>query len=106
MDYDVISAEYVDDYRLRICFRNGKSGIVDLKKYIDKGGVFEGLKDIAAFRDFKIDAEWHTISWQDGHIDVTPETLYAEATGEKPLSRVAEECAPYDGVEHHDNDTD
>ena len=37
----------------------GKSGVVDLKPLIDKGGVFSDLRDIEAFKSFSIDTEWH-----------------------------------------------
>jgi len=81
--------------------------VVDLKPLIEAGGVFEKLRDIDAFKAFSIDPEWHVLSWDNGRIDVAPETIYEEATGEpahrtasseagkKVLPRVAEEHARY-----------
>lgn len=97
MHWDVTSAEYVDGYRIRVHFRNGKSGIADLKPYIDKGGVFSALRDLATFRAFTIDPEWHVLSWENGRLDIAPETVYAEATGDPALPQVAEDRVPYGG---------
>jgi hypothetical protein len=95
MYWDITYAEYEADYRIRVHFRNGKSGVVDLKPLIDKGGVFSGLRDIDAFKAFSIDPEWHVLSWEEGRIDIAPETIYEEATGEKVLPLVAEEREVY-----------
>lgn len=35
------------------------------------------------------------LSWQDGRIDVAPETVHEKATGEKVLPLVAENRAAY-----------
>ena len=69
--------------------------MVDLKPLIEEGGVFEKLRDIEAFKAFSIDPEWHVLTWQDGGIDVAPESVYEQATGERVLLHVAEEHAPY-----------
>ena len=90
-----MSAEHEGQYRIRVRFQNGKSGVVDLKPLVDKGGVFTALRDIEAFKAFSIDPEWHVLSWEDGRIDVAPETVYEEATGEKVLPLVAESRASY-----------
>jgi len=95
MYWDIVSAEYLGDYRIQVSFRDGKSGAVDLKPLVDKGGVFAALRDVVAFKAFSVDPEWHVLSWQDGRIDVAPETVYEQATGDTTLARVAEESAPY-----------
>lgn len=95
MYWDIISAEYEADYRIRVSFRNGKSGVVDLKLLVEKGGVFDALRDMDAFKAFSIDPEWHILSWLDGRIDVAPETVYEQATGEKILPLVAETHTSY-----------
>ena len=95
MYWDITSAEHEAEYRIRVRFRDGKSGTVDLKPLIDKGGVFSALCDQEAFKAFSIDPEWHILSWQDGRIDVAPETVYEQATGERVLPRVAEEHTTY-----------
>ena len=81
MSYDVTDVTYVGDYRLEITFENGKSGIVDFQKYIQKGGVFARLEDLDFFKQFTLNRELGVITW-GGEVDLAPETLYAEATGE------------------------
>lgn len=77
---DVVSAVYKGDYRIEVTFEDGKKGVVDFTKYLEKGGVFERLKDKDFFSRFEVNEELGTLSWQN-EIDVAPETLYAEATG-------------------------
>lgn len=81
MFYDVVSAEYVGDYKLRLSFANGKTGIVDFADYIEKGGVFRKLADLENFKKYEINNELGVITW-DNKIDIAPETLYCEATQE------------------------
>lgn len=79
---DVVSAVYKGDYRIEVTFEDGKKGIVDFAKYLEKGGVFERLKDKKVFARFEVNQELGTLSWEN-EVDVAPETLYAdaEATG-------------------------
>ncbi len=79
MTPDVINAKYLHDYKLTLIFDDGKSGIVDFSRYLKVGGVFERFKDIEFFKNFKVNPELGIITWQD-EIDVSPETLYSEAT--------------------------
>jgi hypothetical protein len=80
MIHDVISAEYRGDYRIEVCFDDGKRGTVDFSKYLDKGGVFERFRDLNFFRRFSINQELGVLCWGE-EIDIAPETLYSEATG-------------------------
>ena len=79
MYYDVKSAEYCGDYKIRVSFEDGKSGVVDFRSYLQKGGVFEKFRDINFFRNFCIHKEIRVLTWEDD-IDVAPETLYSAAT--------------------------
>jgi len=81
MTPDIKNAEYLEDYKIKIFFDNGKSGIVDFKKYIKCGGIFEKLNDIEFFKKFSIDPEVFVIKWGN-EIDIAPEEIYSEATGE------------------------
>ncbi len=71
----VIDASYVDDYRLRIAFSDGKEGIVDLKETLlkDNRPVFAELRDIEKFKQFRVDLA--TVVWENG-LDLAPEFLY------------------------------
>jgi len=79
MIHDVVSAEYRGDYKIEVCFDDGKRGVVDFAKYLDMGGVFERLRDMDLFRRFRINEELGVLTWE-GDIDVAPETLYSDAT--------------------------
>ncbi len=75
MLYDVVKAEYIDNYRLKIQFENGYSGVVDFSSYPQKGGVFSNFSDINFFKNFKISKSLGTIVWNN-EVDIAPETLY------------------------------
>lgn len=77
---DLISANYMEGYKIEVTFEDGAKGIVDFSKYLSKGGVFEKFKDKEFFKNFKINEELGVLTWAD-EIDIAPETIYAEATG-------------------------
>jgi len=79
MYYDVISAAYLGDYKLKLSFADGKAGVVDFAGYIEKGGIFSKLADLENFKKFVINQELGVITWNN-EIDIAPETLYCEAT--------------------------
>ncbi|MFH1612287.1 MAG: DUF2442 domain-containing protein [bacterium] len=89
MIHDVISANYKEDYKIEIEFDNKEKGIMDFSKYLNRGGVFNRFKDINFFRHFEVNIELGILTWQN-EIDIAPETLYAEATG-NPLPDWMEE---------------
>ena len=82
MNYDVIDAQYLKDHTIRIHFRDGSSGVIDLASEM-YGPVFEPLRDPAEFRRFKVDPTWHTLVWPNG-ADIAPEHLYYLAVGSLP----------------------
>ena len=79
MIQDVVSASYKEGYKIEVTFDNGKRGVVDFSKYVDRGGVFGRFRDINFFRNFRVNEELGVLTWQNV-IDLAPETLYAEAT--------------------------
>jgi hypothetical protein len=85
MLHDVISAKYEGNYRIELTFDDEKKGIVDFSEYLLKGGVFDRFKDIDFFKDFSVNDELGTLTWQND-IDVAPEKLYSKATG-NPLPK-------------------
>jgi len=89
MIHDVVSASYKGGYRIEVTFDDGKRGVVDFSRYVERGGVFDRFKDICFFENFKINEELGVLTWGD-EIDVAPETLYAEAT-QSPLPDWTEE---------------
>lgn len=82
MYYDIIRAKYLGDYKIEISFADGNSGIADLLPVIKKGGVFDKIKDIERFKNFRIHEDLKVLVWND-EIDVAPETLYKLAVEEK-----------------------
>ena len=71
------AAEYVESYRLRLTFSDGKVGDIDLASEL-WGEVFEPLKDLELFKSLKVDQELGTVVWPNG-ADFAPEFLYQSA---------------------------
>lgn len=68
---EVIKAEYVNNYKVRLWFNNSVTKVVDLLPSLN-GIVFEPLKDINYFKRFKI--KYNTLEWENG-ADFAPEYL-------------------------------
>ena len=81
MTPDVVAAEHRDGYRIELAFDNGRRGIVDFSKYLLRGGVFKRFQDMEFFLSFRVNEELGVLTWGDA-VDIAPETLYSEATGE------------------------
>jgi len=80
MYHDVIEVRCLDDFRLDLTFDDGKSGILDCKPIIAKGGGFSRLRDPEVFKRAKVNVELGVVTWDD-EIDIAPETAYSLATG-------------------------
>jgi len=80
MYHDVTEMLILDDYKLQLTFDDGKSGVLDCKPFIDKGGVFSKLRDPEFFKSVRINSELGVLTW-DNEIDIAPETVYSIATG-------------------------
>ena len=89
MYHDVTSVRCLDDFRLELTFDDGRSGVVDCKPLIAKGGVFARLRDPERFRRAKVNEELGIVTWDD-EVDIAPETAYSLATG-APLPEWMEE---------------
>jgi len=77
----VVKAELVEEYRVRISFSDGATGVIDFRdRIVGRGGVFAALEDAQVFASFVIDEEAGTLVWPNG-VDFCPETLHALATG-------------------------
>ncbi len=72
MFLEVIKAEYIDGYRLRLFFNNGEVRDADLQSSL-KGEVFEPLHDIEMFKRFTFN--FNTVVWEN-EANFAPEYLY------------------------------
>ncbi len=77
MNPELINAEYIDGYKIKVTFSDGASGLIDLESEL-WGEVFEPLKDPKIFQSFSINDELKTIVWPTG-ADLAPEFLYQKA---------------------------
>ena len=80
MYHDVTDLRILDGYKLQLTFDDGKSGVLDCKPFIDKGGVFSKLRDPEFFKSVQINRELGVLTWDD-EIDIAPETVYSIVTG-------------------------
>jgi Protein of unknown function (DUF2442) len=74
MHYDVIDAQYVTGYVIKLKFRDGTAGEIDLEPEL-WGPVFEPLRNMDLFKLFSLDPECHTLVWPNG-ADIAPEFLH------------------------------
>ena len=85
MQYSYIKeAGYIDSYKFRCLFEDGKEGILDLTEYMSRGGVFEKIKN----EDYakKISLVDGILTWGNGELDIAPETVYHIVT-KSPLPK-------------------
>ena len=76
MFLEVVKAEYLDNYKIKMLFNDNAVKIVDLSNHLN-GEVFTPLKDISFFKRFSI--KFNTIEWENG-ADFAPEYLYEIGT--------------------------
>jgi hypothetical protein len=70
----VTSVTYIEGYKLRLEFNDGRVRDVDLKDEL-YGEIFEPLKDIALFKQVAVNPDTNTIEWPNG-ADFAPEFLH------------------------------
>ncbi len=85
----VMRAGYLEGYKIKVTFSTGKSGVVDLEAAL-WGPVFEPLKDLRAFRRFKVSDVLHTVCWDNG-ADFAPEFIHDQMIEQ---AQAAETTAP------------
>lgn len=81
----VTGVEVIDEYQLRLTFKDGTVGDVN---FADRewNGVFEPLRDPERFAQVSI--EFDTLVWPNDGLDMAPEPLYERAC-EHQVSRPA-----------------
>jgi len=78
----VTSAKYIEDYKVKVSFNNGREGVADLSSAL-KGKMFEPLKNKIEFSSLVVDKELDTIVWSNG-ADLAPEFIYFQAFKDVP----------------------
>ncbi len=68
----IISAEYLEDYKINVTFNDGLEKKIDLEKELH-GEIFQPLKNMDYFKNFSLNH--FTIEWPNG-ADFAPEFLY------------------------------
>lgn len=70
----VRNAVYSSEFKLVVTFEDERSRLVDLEPYLD-GEVFEPLKNIEYFKNFRVNTDLDTVVWENG-ADFSPDFLY------------------------------
>jgi hypothetical protein len=72
---EVTSAEYISNYKVRVLFNDGIKKTVDFYAllFMNDYPAFRPLRDLEVFKNFKVT---DTIEWDNGNIDIAPETIY------------------------------
>jgi hypothetical protein len=74
MLHTIKNVEYLEDYKLKLLFDDGKFKIVDFENRLKEAkNMFLPLKDIDYFKKVKTDGS--TLVWPNG-LDLCPDALY------------------------------
>jgi hypothetical protein len=78
--YEITAVEHLGGHRLRLTFADGLVGDVDLadRFQVERGPMFEPLRDVEYFAKVAVDPELGTIVWPNG-ADLAPEVLHEQA---------------------------
>ena len=74
----IVEAKYIGDYRIWLRFNDGAAGEVDLASELT-GPVFQTLRSLPTFREFRLHPELRTLVWPNG-ADFAPEFLREKLT--------------------------
>src|SRR5581483_4736152 len=66
----------LEGFQLRLTFSDGLIRELDFDSVLS-GGVFQGLRDPAVFREVRVDDVAGTISWPNG-VDLDPDVLHGD----------------------------
>ena len=79
--YKIIDVAVQENYRVKLGYDDGKSGIVDLSHLVGKG-IFALWNDYSAFENVKIGSSGE-LFWND-QVDLCPDSLYMKITRQEP----------------------
>ena len=69
----ITSADYLQDYKIRVSFNDGANRVFDFLPVIEKYTVFKVLSDVELLKSFILT---DTLEWNDGELDIAPEYIY------------------------------
>src|SRR5579862_7804068 len=73
----VKQVQYLNGYKLKLLFSNGKSKIVDFEHWISEDNFYlKPLRNIEYFKKVRIDDSDYSICWPNG-AEFCPDTLFA-----------------------------
>ena len=75
----IVSAQPLPQYRLKVTFSDGASGIFPVEPE-RRGGMFLKLLDAAVFNAVTINPDFGCVEWPGG-IDLCPDTMHQAMTG-------------------------
>ena len=85
MDYRLLDAKYIRDFVVWLRFSDGAEGEIDLWPELS-GPVFDPLRDVGAFKRFRLHPELHTLVWENG-ADLAPEFLHDKVKKDRQPTR-------------------
>jgi hypothetical protein len=80
--HDVTQVECLEGHRVLLTFDNQERREIDIATLVPFEGVFEKLKDVAYFRQVRVEPHVGTIVWPNG-ADLCPDVLYQRS---RPVS--------------------
>ena len=78
MFFSVKAVQTMQDFLLRLTFKNGEVKIFDMKPYLEIG-IFKELKEERIFNTAKL--SFDAVEWEN-EADIDPETLYSNSVKE------------------------
>lgn len=75
----IVSAQPLPQYRLRVTFDDGVSGVFPVDPE-PRGGVFLKLLDVAVFNAVTVNPDFGCVEWPGG-IDLCPDAMHQAMTG-------------------------
>jgi hypothetical protein len=78
----LVQVEAESDHEIRLQYEDGTAGTVDLSEELGSSGVFESLREPAAFRAVRL-GEFGQVEWPGGG-ELCPDALYLRLVGRSP----------------------
>ena len=79
---EVKKVKPLEDYMMIVTFSSGEQRLFEAK-YLLEFPAFKSLEDETIFKGAKV--EYGVVVWDDGSIDIAPETMYEKSYAYEPL---------------------